>query len=218
MITKGNGMIYLIGGSPRCGKTILARKLSDKLRVSWISADALESIVRRYIPKERIDELMPKDVFRRIAGNSNDMMYSKYSAEEISAAYIAQSKASWVAVETLIACMLADGQSIIIEGHQLHPELIAKIIQENGRDNIKAVVLTKTNVDDIVETSRKSKEINDWFIQKTSDENIHYKIAEMLSKYSIFYSSEAKKYDVEEINYRGNFEEQIVEAEEYLMA
>jgi len=34
-------MIYLIGGAPRAGKTILAQRLSRKLHVGWISTDLL---------------------------------------------------------------------------------------------------------------------------------------------------------------------------------
>ena len=34
-------MIYLIGGAPRAGKTILVQRLSRKLHVGWISTDLL---------------------------------------------------------------------------------------------------------------------------------------------------------------------------------
>jgi len=34
-------MVYLIGGAPRAGKTILAQRLSSKLHAGWISTDLL---------------------------------------------------------------------------------------------------------------------------------------------------------------------------------
>jgi hypothetical protein len=39
-------MIYLIGGAPRAGKTILGQRLSTKLRVGWVSTDLLLELLR----------------------------------------------------------------------------------------------------------------------------------------------------------------------------
>jgi len=45
-------MIYLIGGAPRCGKTKVAKQLSKKLGIPWISADSLEGVVAAYVNKK----------------------------------------------------------------------------------------------------------------------------------------------------------------------
>jgi hypothetical protein len=39
-------MIYLIGGAPRAGKTILGQSISAKRNVSWISTDLLVDLLR----------------------------------------------------------------------------------------------------------------------------------------------------------------------------
>jgi 2-phosphoglycerate kinase len=39
-------MIYLIGGAPRAGKSILGQQLAAKLRIGWISTDLLQEILR----------------------------------------------------------------------------------------------------------------------------------------------------------------------------
>lgn len=39
-------MIYLIGGAPRAGKSILAHQLAAKLRIGWISTDLLVDQLR----------------------------------------------------------------------------------------------------------------------------------------------------------------------------
>jgi hypothetical protein len=39
-------MIFLIGGAPRAGKSILAERISFSLRVSWISTDLLVDLLR----------------------------------------------------------------------------------------------------------------------------------------------------------------------------
>ena len=39
-------MIYLIGGSPRAGKSILGQRISAKLKIGWISTDLLMDLMR----------------------------------------------------------------------------------------------------------------------------------------------------------------------------
>lgn len=39
-------MIYIIGGAPRVGKTILAQRIASKLKIGWISTDLLIEVLR----------------------------------------------------------------------------------------------------------------------------------------------------------------------------
>lgn len=39
-------MIYLIGGAPRAGKSILGQQVARKLKTSWLSTDVLRDIVK----------------------------------------------------------------------------------------------------------------------------------------------------------------------------
>ena len=39
-------MIYLIGGAPRAGKTILGQQISRELRIGWVSTDLLLTLLR----------------------------------------------------------------------------------------------------------------------------------------------------------------------------
>jgi len=204
-------MIYLIGGPPRCGKTILAKKLSQKVGASWISADTIESIICQYTPASEQDTLMPKNKLRRDTQNSNDLMYTRYSANQILEAYIVQSKAIWKGIEALIECMISDNQDLIIEGHQLHPTFIKQLIDKYP-SNVKALILSKSNVEHIVETARLGKDQNDWFLKKSKSPDIHFKIAEMIAKYSDFYSAEALNNSIDNVEYKKSFEDQINEA------
>jgi 2-phosphoglycerate kinase len=186
----------------------LAKRLSEQLGISWVSADMLESIVKRYTPSEDQDSRFPKDLMRKRTGNSNDLMYGTYSGKEIFQAYVAQAKTSWQAIETLAESMSKAGRDIIIEGHQLHPELMAKI-QSQIIGGTKEIVLTKHDVNQIVDTARESTAGNDWFLHKTENPDVHYKIAEMIARYSNFFSSEAKQHKIRECSYAGDFEEQL---------
>jgi mannose-6-phosphate isomerase-like protein (cupin superfamily) len=46
-------MIYLIGGAPRVGKSILSQRLSSRLRAGWISTDLLADMLRVQNPAEQ---------------------------------------------------------------------------------------------------------------------------------------------------------------------
>jgi hypothetical protein len=39
-------MLYMIGGAPRTGKTILAQRIAAKLNVGWVSTDVLSAMLR----------------------------------------------------------------------------------------------------------------------------------------------------------------------------
>jgi len=39
-------MVYLVGGAPRAGKTILGQRVSAKLKIGWISTDPLMQLLR----------------------------------------------------------------------------------------------------------------------------------------------------------------------------
>ncbi|MFC1651827.1 hypothetical protein ACFL24_01570 [Patescibacteria group bacterium] len=205
-------MIYLIGGPPRSGKTIIAKKISK----SWISADIIESMVVSYINKKDLKRLFPKSIIRVKTKQSNDAMYNSYSAKEIVKAYIKQARASWKAIETMITCELKEGHDYIIEGHQIHPQLIARIIKKHKKINIVPIILTRFDKDEIVSGCQKHETENDWFIQKTKNKETYYKIAEMISVYSDFFEREAKKYKLKVINMDGDFKKQSQVVVKYL--
>lgn len=39
-------MIYLVGGAPRAGKSILGQRIASKLNVGWVSTDLLQELLR----------------------------------------------------------------------------------------------------------------------------------------------------------------------------
>lgn len=201
-------MIYLIGGSPRCGKTMIANKLSKKLGISLMSADTLESIAASYISENERPKLFPKSVMREKTKQSNDEFYALYTSKQITKAYIQQARASWKAIEMMVLASDKEGHDIIIEGHQIHPRLIAKL-QRRHPGVIRAVVLTRFDKKSIVSDSRKNKAKNDWFLQKTSDRSTHYKIAEMITDYSVFFDKEAKNYKIKMFDMDKDFHKQI---------
>lgn len=188
-------MIYLIGGSPRCGKTTLAKKLSKHLKIGWVSADALESIVREYV--DLYDEkLFPKNALRRKTLNSNDKMYEQFSPKVIAQSYISQAQTSWKAITAFLEDCIKEGHDFVLEGHQIHPKLVNSLMKKYPSE-IKAFFLVKQDADALVQGFTKNKAKSDWVIQKTKKGQTFYFIAQMLCYYGKYILDQAKKYDLD---------------------
>lgn len=207
-------MIYLIGGAPRCGKTIVAKQLAKKLGTAWISSDAIESVVAEYTPRADWARLFPKSIIRSKTKQSNDLMYAKYSTKEITDAYIKQAKTSWCAVEVMVRCAIQEEHDLIIEGHQIHPVLMARLIKKYKM--VKGIIIVRTDLARIISGALKNKAKSDWFIKKTEKPETYKKIAQMIRAYSNILIVESKKYRFKVINTEIDFNNQVKTAVSYL--
>ena len=175
-------MFYLIGGAPRTGKTTLAKQLSKKLVLPWISTDTLESVVLKYVSDEELLSKFPKRVIRRETKQSNDVMYKNHSAQEIVDAYLKQAEGMEEAIQVFLESESRHGHSYILEGYHITPTLVTKL--KGSGFETQSVFLGRGDVDD----TRKSITINsgssDWVIDKTENEETFGKIAEMIVLFS----------------------------------
>lgn len=201
-------MIYLIGGSPRCGKTTIAKKLSQRLKIGWISVDTLESIVREYISNPEDEKLFPKNALRHVTSNSNDEMYSRFSYQKIANSYIKQGKTSWKAVSTFVEDSIKEGHDFIVEGHQIHPKLAYSLLKQYPKE-IKVYFLAKQDIQALVEGFTKNNAKNDWVIQKTKNPETFYQIAKMLCHFGKYILMEASKYKLPVYLMDKDFKEKI---------
>lgn len=94
-------MIYLIGGPPRVGKSTLAKTLSLEKQIPYISADDIGSVITPYISEQGYPRKFPLNTIRKETNYSNDLFYSKYSAEEVVALYLRQAETTWPGFRSL---------------------------------------------------------------------------------------------------------------------
>lgn len=174
-------MFYLIGGTPRSGKTTIAKELSKKLQIPWISTDTLESVVMGYIDDSKFDYYFPKNVLRRLTNNSNDEMYSKYSSEQIADAYLKQGASLAQGIEAFITSEASQGHSYILEGHHIHPELVSRL-EKNF--NLRAIFVGREDAIHTLAAITKNQQENDWVITKTKNTQTYPFIAKMLITFS----------------------------------
>ncbi len=184
-------MFYLIGGTPRSGKTTIAKELAKRLNIPWISTDSIESIIIEYVNNEKFKDQFPKNVMRKLTHDSNDEMYSTYEPEEIVEAYIQQGKTLEKGIATFLKRESIHHQNYILEGHHIHSDLVTTLKNEF---NIKAVFIGRENEDETLDAiTNNSQQDEDWVIVKTKDQNTYPLIAKMLSIFSSKVKENAEK-------------------------
>jgi len=210
-------MIYLIGGPAKCGKTTLAKQMSKKFGIPWVSSDTLQVVAWKYIEKysssEEIKKLYPHNALK---GKTNDETYSNTTPQQIAKNYIKQAKATYDAIDMFCICEITDGNNYIVEGYHVTPQLAARLMKKYGKENFKAIFLVKQDVEKFVQDVKKSSTPNDWILKKTKKEETFYKIATMIVYYSNWFSTEAQKYNLPLMNMDVNFTKQLQKAMKFL--
>ena len=199
-------MFYLIGGTPRSGKTTIAKKLSEKLGIPWISTDTLEGVITGYVDVNKFDSYFPKNVIRKLTNGSNDEMYTKYTSEQIVDAYIEQGKSLAQGIEIFIASEASYNHSYILEGHHIHPELASRL--EKNFD-LKAIFVGREDTTQTVEAITKNPQENDWVLTKTKNPQTYPLIAKMLAVFSTQIKREAEENRYLYFSMDNNFKENV---------
>lgn len=211
-------MIYLIGGPPKCGKTTLAKTLSKKLGIPWVSTDTLQVVARAYVEKfvssKQLATFYPHNAQK---GTTNDETYFRNTSIQVAKNYIKQSESSYDAIDMFSVCEIADGNDYIIEGYHITPKLAARLINKHGRKNFKVLFVVKKDVNKFILDFKKSTTPNDWILTKTHQTETFVKIAEMISFYGTFYVKESRKHKFNCMNMDQNFTLQQKKAIEFLV-
>lgn len=195
--------IILIGGTPRAGKTTLAQKVSKELSIPWISADVLGAIARTYVSDDQIDSLFPVNRIRTETGGGNDDLYNTYSKEEIASSYLKQGEAVERAVYVFVQYAISEGWDYVIEGYQITPQIISKLVKEYPE--VKSVILVNTNSNETLERSKMSNVKSDWLRDKTNSKETFEKVGQMIDYYSIQLLEQCAEYNVKTIDMTGDF-------------
>lgn len=210
-------MVYLIGGPPRSGKTILSEKLAAKKSYPYFALDHITSVISPYIPGDEYQSKLPLRMARREANYDNDIFYSKYSPEEIVGFYRRQSEAYWSGFENFIKYAIRDEHDLIIEGWQLLPHLLSTIITPENLAKLKIIFIYKISVKNIIGGLKANLTKNDWVVKNTKAESTFLAIAQTMSLFGRYIEKEAKKYNFRSINTDFDFTKKIEESLEFML-
>jgi 2-phosphoglycerate kinase len=200
-------MIYLIGGAPRCGKTILAKKIAIKNKISWITTDALRFVILAHTPKTQLKTKFP---FEFIPTAKGQYHFEKYNPKTLLKIETTEAKSMWPGVKALIKQFINCHQDYVIEGVHLLPQLVNQFKNTKYWKHIKPVYLIKTDLEKIKQGIPKNKKEFDWILAGGIDVPGRLdKAAQMIQSESIYFAKEAKKYKFKVVNTDTDFNKKI---------
>jgi 2-phosphoglycerate kinase len=200
-------MIYLIGGSPRCGKTTVAERLAKKANIPWFPADYLGAVIFQYLSEEEQNKKFPISRIRDEKPGT-DHLYEKHSPAEVVDFYRTQAEAIWPGLRAFIKYAAHDEQAFILEGYQIWPDLLTELPEEIKK-SIKPIFLYKTNLQEIEAGFKKNTGAGDWLLEKTKDEKTFEKVASMVALYGERTVEDAHKHNMPVVDMDENFEDKI---------
>ena len=119
-------MIFLIGGPPRVGKSILSGEIRQKRAVSVVSTDTLGAVLENVLSPEAAPELFAFSKFHEMPIAERVKLMMKDPAKLID--YVRkESYIVWKAVEAFIRNENDEGRDILIEGVAILPELMSSL-------------------------------------------------------------------------------------------
>ena len=183
-------MLYLISGTSRSGKTIVAKKLSVQKGISYLSLDWIVMGFTNGVPEYGI----------------HDMLFPDEIAER-----------SWSFLKAMFESMLWSEVNYIVEGEAILPELIVELCKKYpNKLKICFVGYTDVNVGEKVkDIKRFGGEKGDWLIDK-SDEYIIDHVKNMIH-YSRKIKKSCKENNIRYFDTSKNFVEVLENTVEYLL-
>ena len=200
-------MIYLIGGSARTGKTTLAKKLSKKLKIPWVSIDSLRSVIQLYISSKK---QLPFDQIW--SDQNNDKLFEKYSKEKLIQVSGKEALTLWPGVKNFIEHNILISQDYIIEGEQLLPKLVIELKENSYWENIKTIFLVHLDKEKTLSAIKKEHKEHDWLIKHSKKEKTLEKAANFICKVGKLTEKNANKYNFNSIVMDNAFSKQIEKA------
>jgi 2-phosphoglycerate kinase len=195
--------IVLIGGAPTVGKSYLARKLSEKFKLPWISTDGIRDQMRKIVKEEDYPALF---YFDESKGLTAEGYLATHTPQQIVDDQNMESEDVWKGARAFIDTDYV-WKSFIVEGVAILPKFVSEIKQDKliipifivdeNRDRIKEMVYGRGL----------------WGDAKTYSDDVKGVEVEWALLFSKYIKNEATKYgfDFYEIGERDKLVEQISE-------
>ena len=191
--TKIPLMIFLLGGPPRVGKSIISSEIRQKHAVSVVSTDTLGAVLENLLSPETAPDLFAFAKFNEMPMAERVKIMVKDPGELVDCVR-KESHVVWRAVEAFIRRENSEGRDALIEGVAVLPELMSQL-----EDIPHRAVFIGNQGENHKENIKKSAEGNehDW-MRGASDQYIGA-FALFVKRMSAYIEQEARKYDFEHI-------------------
>lgn len=183
-------MIYLIGGAPRLGKSVLAKALMKKTGVPWLSSDALSSAFYQMTPKEERDRLFPYE-----GAEDSDKVFKKSIVATVRDQLI-ESRSMRKGVYGCLQHQINTGSPLILEGVHLMPKDVAAFIQSYSaqKKNIRVLYLVDSDPKNVLRGLLANTDPHDWL--KGAKPKTYERVGEFIVALNEYIQKEAKKYSL----------------------
>jgi 2-phosphoglycerate kinase len=186
-------MIFLLGGPPRVGKSIISSVIRQKHAVSVVSTDSLCAVLENVLSPEAAPDLFVFDRFNKMRMTEQVKLITKDSAEFID--YVRkESHVVWKAVVAFIRRENDEGRDVLIEGVAVLPELVSRL-----EDNHHRAVFIGNQGENHKENIKKSAEENEHDWMRDMNDQYISAFALFVGRMSVYIEQEAKKYGFEYI-------------------
>jgi len=199
-------MIFLLGGPPRVGKSIISNAIRQKHALSVVSTDTIAAVLENVLVPEAAPDLFGLTKFNEMPMANRVKFITKDPASPID--YVRrESHVVWKAVEAFIRRENNEGREVLIEGVAVLPELVGQL-----EDIPHRVVFIGNQGENHKENIKKSAEENehDW-MRGASDQYI-CAYAMFVKRMSVYIEQEAMKYGFQYIEMEKKPIEDVTEA------
>ncbi len=186
-------MIYLLGGPPRVGKSIISKTITKEHGINVVSTDSLGAVLESVVDHGIEPGLFIVNRFNEMPAEDKISLMLKNTTERINY-QVAKNCAVWKAVTPFIKREKDEGRYVVVEGVAVLPELVNQLQNVAYR-----VVFVGNQGADHKENIKKSAKENehDW-MQDASDEYIDAFVT-FVAEMSSYIEKEACKYNFEYI-------------------
>jgi 2-phosphoglycerate kinase len=123
---ESQAVIYLIGGPPRVGKTIISSEIRQRYAISVVSTDTLGAVLEKVLSPQAVPDLFVFDRFNQMTAAERVKILMADPAELIG--YVRkESGVVWGAVDAFVRKEHADGREALVEGAAVLPELVSQL-------------------------------------------------------------------------------------------
>lgn len=194
-------MIYLIGGAPRVGKSIIAKRLAEKLSIRFVSTDELCERYSQAIPEAEREEKFP------FPGFSGDSAENKSAPEELVGFQLTEAKSLEPEIRRIISRALSKDEALVIEGVQMLPDFVQSIAGETGPERIRVIFVGSKDAERVTEGITKNSSPDNWM--KNSDPAVISQVARFVAAFSVWLDKECQKFGLPYVERTDDFEEDV---------
>lgn len=192
-------MIYLIGGAPRTGKSIISNQLMRKLSLPWLSTDVLRTVIHDVTPIEERTVKFP------YGGVTSADQLTEMQVKQMVDWQITETNSLQTCINSLVRHQIGVHDSQILEGVHLLPQHVRALMDDPAcKDQVRAIFIVSKDTVVQLEAMRKNKSHFDW-LTGASDAT-YESVARFVVAYGDWIRSECEKYNLPYVVRGGEFD------------